>query len=246
MTDTGVVNPLQQGDLLCSGFGQCTIVLSTKSSRMQGGEIYFLTFYRETFAYKLTKDSLTRYYLFNNKVLDLGEDSAYDHMFFCRSFNVTYSDQKINGRQFSMQGVDLRYKVINQVLTLGKPTSALFQTKAINLHMRVSNTLDTYCTSNSPQATVNMEDVFQTNFTVYNLELRQCNEGVLYTDVELVRGIQDQYGVFTHVRSEWHKNIKIGDIGCHETCRFCNGTKDKDCIVCVDSLPYLAEGRCYP
>jgi hypothetical protein len=59
-----------------------------------------------------------------------------------------------------MQGVDLRYKVINQVLTLGKPTSALFQTKAINLHMRVSNTLDTYCTSNSPQATVNMEDVF--------------------------------------------------------------------------------------
>ncbi len=59
---------------------------------MQGGEIYFMTFYRQSFAYKLTKDSMTRYYLFNTKVLDVGEDSAYDHMFFCRSFNVTYSD----------------------------------------------------------------------------------------------------------------------------------------------------------
>ena len=93
---------------------------------MQGGEIYFLSFFRESFAYKLTRDSLDRYYLFNDKVLSLGQDSAYDHMFFCRSFNVTYSNQKINGRQFSMQGVDLRYKVINQVLTLGMPTSALF------------------------------------------------------------------------------------------------------------------------
>jgi hypothetical protein len=88
-----------------------------------------------------------------------------------------------------MQGLDFRYKIINQVLNKGKPTSALFQTKAINLYMRVMNTLDTFCTSNPPQATVNMEDVFQTNFTVYNLELRQCNEGVLYADVELVRGI---------------------------------------------------------
>lgn len=57
--------------------------------------------------------------------------------------------------------------------------------------MKVKNTLDTYCVSNPPIATVNMEDVYQTNFTVYNLELRQCNEGVLYADVELVRGKQD-------------------------------------------------------
>lgn len=87
-----------------------------------------------------------------------------------------------------MQGVDLRYKLIRQVLESGYSKEALFQTKAINLHMRVMNTLDTYCVSNPPIATVNMEDVFQTNFTVYNLELRQCNEGVLYADVELVRG----------------------------------------------------------
>ena len=93
---------------------------------MQGGEIYFLSFFKESFAYKLTKDSIERYYLFNDKILDIGDDTAYDHLFFCRSFNVSYSDQKINGRQFSMQGENLRYKVISQVLTLGKPTSALF------------------------------------------------------------------------------------------------------------------------
>lgn len=47
------------------------------------------------------------------------------------------------------------------------------------------------------------------------------------------------------MRSEWHKNIKIGDIGCHSTCKFCNGIKDNDCVVCIDSLPMLASGRCY-
>ena len=90
-----------------------------------------------------------------------------------------------------MQGVDLRYKLIRQVLEQGYVKESLFQTRAIHLHMRVRNTLDTYCVSNPPIATVNMEDVFQTNFTVSNLELRQCNEGVLYADVELVRGKQD-------------------------------------------------------
>jgi hypothetical protein len=80
---------------------------------MQGGEIYFLSFYKESFSYKLLKTDTTRYYLFNDKPLEVGQDSAYDHLFFCRSFNVTYSNQKINGRQFSMQGVDLRYKIIN-------------------------------------------------------------------------------------------------------------------------------------
>jgi hypothetical protein len=38
--------------------------------------------------------------------------------------------------------------------------------------MKVKNTLDAFCVGNPPIATVNMEDVFQTNLTVYNLELR--------------------------------------------------------------------------
>lgn len=93
LNDIGQVDPLQQGDLLCSGFGSCSIVLSSTSSRMKGGEIFFLSFYKNSFSYKLTKESTTRFYLFNTKTLEVGQDSAYDHMFFCRSFNVSYSDQ---------------------------------------------------------------------------------------------------------------------------------------------------------
>lgn len=39
---------------------------------MKGGEIYFLSFYKQSFAYKKTKDSMTRYYLFNDKELEVG------------------------------------------------------------------------------------------------------------------------------------------------------------------------------
>ena len=93
---------------------------------MKGGEIFFLSFYKKSFSYKLTMESTTRYYLFNDKSLEVGQDSAYDHLFFCRSFNVSYSNQAINGRQFSMNGVDLRYKLIRQVLESGYSKEALF------------------------------------------------------------------------------------------------------------------------
>lgn len=73
----------------------------------------------------------------------------------------------------------------------------------------------------------------------------QCNEGILMADVELVRGYMDTYGVFSHIRSEWHKNIKIGDIMCEKTCRFCNGTTNEDCVVCQANLPFLTNGKCY-
>jgi hypothetical protein len=37
---------------------------------------------------------------------------------------------------------------------------------------------------------------------MYNLNLRDCNEGDLYADIEIVRGIRDIYGEFTHIRNE--------------------------------------------
>ena len=90
-----------------------------------------------------------------------------------------------------MHGVDLRYKLIRQVLNMDTSVQALFQTKAINLYLRVVNTIDSFCTGTPPIATVNIEDVFQTNFTVSNLNLRMCNEGMLVGDIELVRATQD-------------------------------------------------------
>ena len=76
---------------------------------MKAGEIYYLSFYKNSFA---AKQSATRYYLFNNKILDPGQTTAYDHLFFCRSFDITPSSQLINGNTFSISGIDLLSKTI--------------------------------------------------------------------------------------------------------------------------------------
>lgn len=58
---------------------------------MKAGEIYFISFYKKSFAAK-PAPSFARYYLFNTKTLDTGVTSAYDHLFFCRSFTISSSD----------------------------------------------------------------------------------------------------------------------------------------------------------
>lgn len=57
-----------------------------------------------------------------------------------------------------------------------------------------------------------------------NLDLRECNEGDLFADIELVRGIRNQHGDYTYIRSEKLKNIQLGAIGCDQSCLQCNGT----------------------
>ena len=39
---------------------------------MKGGEIFFLSFYLYSFSYKLTPNTMSRYYLFNNLTLEVG------------------------------------------------------------------------------------------------------------------------------------------------------------------------------
>ncbi len=128
---------------------------------MKGGEIYFLAFYKNSFAFKTSASSTTRFYLFNDKTLDTGagQTSAYDHLFFCRSFNVSSSNQMINGMTFSISGIDLKSKTIRAVSAGGSISTALFTTKAINLVLTVINTASVYCIQTAPVATVNMEDV---------------------------------------------------------------------------------------
>lgn len=100
----------------------------------------------------------------------------------------------INGKVITVTGVDLLSKTIRAKESAGGIQNALFTTKAINLKLIVRNTIDSYCITNPPVATVSMEDVTQTSFVIRNLELRQCNVGSLMADVEIVRGIKDQYG----------------------------------------------------
>lgn len=68
---------------------------------------------------------------------------------------------------------------------------------------------------------------------------------MLYADIEVVRGIQDQYGVFTHIRSEWQKNVKIGNIGCDSSCMFCNGTTSSHCTICSNPTNMILNGVCH-
>lgn len=53
-----------------------------------------------------------------------------------------------------MSGIDLLSKVINAKLSGNSVTSATFSTKAVNLYLTVINTLNTYCVSTPPVATV--------------------------------------------------------------------------------------------
>jgi hypothetical protein len=70
-------------------------------------------------------------------------------------------------------------------------TTETFTTKAINLKLKVYNTNNYFCTYKRPTATVAMEDVLNDRLTIKNLDLRQCNDGDLFADVEVIRGIRD-------------------------------------------------------
>lgn len=217
-------------------------MLSQQANKMKAGEIYYLSFYLKSFA---AKSGTTRYYLFSDKVLDPGQTTAYDHLFFCRSFDITPSTQLINGNMFTINGVDLLNKTIYAQESSGAIMSALFTTKSINLILTVINTLDPYCITSPPIATVVMAEVTQTSLTVKNLNLRECNIGTLQAEIELTRGIVDQYGEFTYVRTEQLKGIELGVIGCDPSCLWCNGTDDISCLICADQTQYLYMGKCY-
>ena len=110
-TDLNEANGLEQGDLLCSQTGACMITLTEKVNRMKAGEIFFISFYKETF---MTEFNFVKYYLFNDKVYEAGRDTMYDHLFFCRSFRLYHNTDKINGQRIVIKGKDLKVKNIYQ------------------------------------------------------------------------------------------------------------------------------------
>ena len=140
----------------------------------------------------------------------------------------------INGKTMTVAGIDLVYKSIKAMSQPNTIAVATFTTKAINFVFTVANTISPYC-SIPPTGTVAMKDVTQTGLTIYNLELRECNEGALFADIELIRGIMDTKGQFTHVRSEYLKSIQLGNIGCDPSCMKCNSTTSTSCEICSNS-----------
>jgi hypothetical protein len=185
-----------------------------------------------------------KYYLFN----DQGDVNApvYEHFFMCRSFNIYPSNQLINGQIVVVRGLDLRQKSIQVKYSANTIDTEIFYTKAINLRLKVFNTDQTQCISNRPTATVAMEDVYDDYFIMRNLELRQCNSGELFADIEFLRGIRDDNADYSYLKYEKIYNIQIGSIGCHPSCKVCNGTLDTNCMICSNPTYKLFMGKCYP
>lgn len=90
-----------------------------------------------------------------------------------------------------------------------------------------------------------MEDVYDTYFIIRNLELRECNSGQLFADIEFQRGIRDSNADYSYIKAEKIYNIQIGSIGCDPSCKVCNGTLDTNCMICADPTAILFMGKCY-
>jgi hypothetical protein len=91
-----------------------------------------------------------------------------------------------------------------------------------------------------------MEDVYDDYFVIRNLELRECNSGQLFADVEFLRGIRDDNADYSYLKAEKIYNIQIGSIGCHPSCKVCNGTLETNCMICTNPTYKLFMGKCYP
>lgn len=203
LNDTAALDKFKQGDVECSLAGDCLIHLAG-TSRLKAGEIYYLTFYGHTFR---NQDG---YYLF-------GPDAPvgtpmYKHMFQCRSFSIYDSSQIINGEYVEIQGSGLLYNEANAKMNGNDILLAKFTTRAIKLALRIENS--TSCSSDTiPSASVHISDVSDTQLIIKNLDLKDCYQGDLYADAVLVRGIKASSGVWTHIRKEYMKDIRIGAIG---------------------------------
>lgn len=110
--------------------------MNDDTSRLKSGEIYLLQFYPYSFA---TVNSGIKYFLFNKIPVTIGT-SAYDHLFFCRSFNIIPNKSLINGNKIKMTGVDLLYKTSRSKYLGGIVVSDTFWTKAIYVRLTVYNT----------------------------------------------------------------------------------------------------------
>ena len=234
LNDTSAPDKFKQGDIECSLSGDCLIHLSG-TSRLKAGEIYFLTFYGYSFKNE------NGYYLFGPGAT-VGQ-ALYEHMFQCRSFNITSSDQLLNGNYVEVQGTGLLYNEADVRSDGNDIVNAKFTTIALKLKLRITNS--TTCSDDTiPSASVHTHDITDTQFVIRNLDLQNCYQGDLYADAILVRGIKESSGVWTHVRKEYLDDIKIGTIGCDSSCRHCSGTGANQCILCSNTAQYIYDGTC--
>jgi hypothetical protein len=234
LDDTTATDKFKQGDIEWSLAGHCLIQL-TGDSKLKPGEIYYLSFYGHTFKNE------NGYYLFGPDV-PVGV-AQYQHMFQCRSFDILSSDQIINGNYVEAQGTGLLYNEAYAKMNGNDILTAKFQTRAIKLALRVANS--TSCSSTLvPSASIHIEDITDTSFVIRNLDLKDCYQGDLVADATLIRGIKESSGIWSHLRKEYLKDLRLGSIGCDSSCRHWSGPDPDQCILCSNTAQYLYDGTC--
>ena len=239
--DEAASNPLQQGNIKWTSTGLWNITLSAATSTgMSYGEIYFLALFPNSFSNNVASN----YYLFANNTN--GGASIYNHMFMWRSFNIIESPSaKVYGTNLVIQGENLLN--INNILakeSLGTIVTASWSTISIKIKLSIQGTT---CSSTLlPFASIYMINVNNTYITINNMDLKGWNNGNLYADFELVRGIKNGLHSYGYVRTEYLKGISLGSIGCDTSCIGWNGPSSSDCTICTNyGTSYLYQGKCY-
>lgn len=211
-------NNLEQGNLKCTALGSCNLTLSAATSTgLKPGEIYFLALFPNSFSNNIA----SQYYLFANNTN--GGNAIYNHMFSSRSFNIVATPtNKVFGKTLVIEGENLLQ--ISNVLakeSLGSIVTATWVTKSIKIHLRFSGS--TCSSSLLPFASVYMKNVNSTHITVKNMDLKGCMDGNLIADFEIIRGIKDGLNKYSHLRREYQKDVALGQVGCHASCKTCSG-----------------------
>ena len=130
MNDASAPDKLKQDDIEYNLSGVCLIHLS-RTSRLKSRRNLLLNFLWLLFKNK------NEYYLFGTDAT--AGQALHKHMFQCRSFNITSSDQLLNGNYVEVQGTELLY---NQADVKGNGNDIVndkFTTIASKLKLRVTN-----------------------------------------------------------------------------------------------------------
>lgn len=198
---------LTNGVLACTSSGTCNITISTATSNpMVAGEIYFLALYENSFSNNVAGNS----YLFANT--SNSGSPIYTSMFVSRSFNILDdSTRSIFGNELIIEGENLKEIVnINRKESYGAIANDTFETYKIKISLKITST--TCSSSLLPFASINMNDVNSTHISIYNLDLKSCDNGQVEADFEVTRGIRTGLNTWGYMFTEYQKDVILGQI----------------------------------
>ena len=233
-------DPLSQGNILCTTTGTCNVTLSTATSTgMSPGEVYFLAFYPDSWS----NDVGNSYYLFANNTNS--SNAIYYHLFYSRSFNIPDAlTRTMFGKNLVIEGVNLL--TITDILAKensGAIANGTWTTTHIKINLSFASS--TCSSSLLPFASIYMHNVNNTHITIENMDLKDCNNGNLMADFEIVRGIKSGIDTYTHIRREFQKGVNLGTIACDPSCLTCSGPTASECIICTNyATEYMLNGTC--